>query len=392
MNFTDKVLYFEDLLIEPTMRASFAKRNVQSHSDFINDEFMSTQGSAVPSKPDTVSTDRPAFVNAGRWVWLCPGCNTGHILALGQGHAICNYCYTPEWVNIVWPSKEDQLAVDTLLAELPGQRLHAPLRNWSWDWTVERLQAIIVDAKAKIKAGTFNYRSLSIGSERVWAAGELLTASNFNTYISEIEKDLAGRNGIVEYENGLKLNATSPTQRYVDFTPGNAPISPSNGMVYHDSAAGYTRTRMAGAWHDWITRDDLANKINSQTLRIDRIIDDVEVTIPSGNRAVLVPDSTEWVHYDLVRFKARESADNTQTNISGFLLRQFIESLLPEDVGSSVLDTDKKRGIQVDRYDSNGVHRLYLGRTAGNGLLLLRTSGYDRSPQFTTMGARWQVG
>ena len=84
----------------------------------------------------------------------------------------------------------NQESIEEELLRQPGRRLFAPIRNWRPGWEVAYLQGRTQRANEAIAAGNPFPRSLSIGATRVWAGGEVLTASNKNTFESDVMDDL----------------------------------------------------------------------------------------------------------------------------------------------------------------------------------------------------------
>ena len=96
-------------------------------------------------------------------------------------------------------------SIEEELLRQPGRRVFAPLRNWKPGWTVAYLQGRTEKANAAIAKGNLFPRSLSIGATRAWAGGEVLTASNKNTFESAVMDDLAGRNGRTDQEDAMRI-------------------------------------------------------------------------------------------------------------------------------------------------------------------------------------------
>ena len=150
-------------------------------------------------------TPAPAIVNHGRWLWQCPACLTAvQICADQNGAALplyCPACFGQGFVQPTFPP--DRAAIEEELMRQPGYRWNAPFRNWEPGWSLAYLQARTAAAQAQLDAGATYVRAASIGTPRTWSVGEVLTAANMNTYIREIQKDLIGTNGPVEFLSAL---------------------------------------------------------------------------------------------------------------------------------------------------------------------------------------------
>ena len=72
-------------------------------------------------------------------------------------------------------------------------------------------------------------RAASIGTPRTWSVGEVLTAANMNTYIREIQRDLIGTNGPIEFLNALVAASLTTAER-------NA-LTAQAGMLLYNSTA-----------------------------------------------------------------------------------------------------------------------------------------------------------
>ena len=74
----------------------------------------------------------------------------------------------------------------------------------------------------------------------LWAVGEILTASNMNTYISNILDDLKGTNGPIEYTDAIVVDSLTPTERDA--------LTAVNGMVIYNSTLSVFQRYENGAW------------------------------------------------------------------------------------------------------------------------------------------------
>ena len=130
--------------------------------------------------------------------------------------------------------------IEAELLKQPGHRGFAPVRNWRPGWTIEYLEERTARANGLIAAGVNFVRALSIGTPRLWSVGEILTASNMNTYISDILDDLKGTNGPIEYTDAIVIDSLTTTAR-------NA-LTATNGMVIYNSTLNVFQRYENGAW------------------------------------------------------------------------------------------------------------------------------------------------
>ena len=160
--------------------------------------------------------ERPAavaFVNHGRWLWLCPGCLTAvQVCESGDGAALvcCPACFGQEFVQPVFP--QERVEIEEELLRQPGYRWNAPFRNWDPGWSLAYLQERTAKAQAQIDRGETFVRAASVGTPRTWAVGEVLSAANMNTFVREIQKDLIGTNGAIELLHGVRPGSFSTAQ------------------------------------------------------------------------------------------------------------------------------------------------------------------------------------
>ena len=204
--------------------------------------------------PASISTSVDAFVNAGRWLWMCVACNSAITAEAGQP-SICVECATQGWVNVVFPSNREE--VEAELLKQPGHRAHAPIRQWRPGWGMSVLEDRTAKAQESLDAGVPFPTSLSIGATRVWSVGEILTAANKNTYERTVLEDLAGRNGPVEYEGAIVIDSLTTTERNAITLTGTGGLSASgNGLVIYNSTKAVFERYENGAWREFT---DLAN-------------------------------------------------------------------------------------------------------------------------------------
>ena len=114
------------------------------------------------------------------------------------------------WHKIVWPA--EKVTIEAELLKQPGHPGFAPIREWRKDMGMDALKArtsmAIMKAAQMTERGEYPHiRSLSIGTPRVWAVGEVLTAANMNTFISDILDDLRGENGDIEFTDDITFES-----------------------------------------------------------------------------------------------------------------------------------------------------------------------------------------
>ena len=177
------------------------------------------------------------FINVGRWIWMCQVCG-GAVPVEPEEPVICYQCGTGGWKMPKFPINKE--SIEEELLRQPGRRVFAPLRNWKPGWTVAYLQGRTEKANAAIAAGNPFPRSLSIGATRAWAGGEVLTASNKNTFESAVMDDTAGRNGPTEFENAIQPASFTTAQR-------NA-LTAANGQILYNSGDDELQARVNGVW------------------------------------------------------------------------------------------------------------------------------------------------
>ena len=177
------------------------------------------QGAPAPAVPAGETPVWSAVVNAGRWTTRCPACRGGLIVSPADPVVICPLCPSP-WATVEFPPERAEL--EQLLLQLPGRRLGAPTRNWVPGQTPDDIRALVERAERLVKAGADPtlLRALSVGATRNWVVGEILTAANENTYVSDILDDLAGRNGVIELEDSVTIASGSAGDRYLRVPSG----------------------------------------------------------------------------------------------------------------------------------------------------------------------------
>ena len=246
----DKIIQHSHYKEDPLPRLEFSNLG---YSAWLTKMHQIYQGEDPPEVPASISTSVDAFVNAGRWLWMCVACNSAITAEAGQP-SICVECATQGWVNVVFPSNREE--VETELLKQPGHRAHAPIRQWHPSWTMDKLEDRTTRAQASVNAGEPFPTSLSIGATRVWSVGEILTAANKNTYERTVLEDLAGRNGPVEYEDAIVIDSLTTTERDAITLTGTGGLGASgNGLVIYNSTKAVFERYESGAW---VSYTDLA--------------------------------------------------------------------------------------------------------------------------------------
>lgn len=217
-------------LFLPDQRPRELPRRAETYDQYLAEHYEDFIGSPIPAKPTGTLPTVEAVVNCGRWVWACD-CGGAQVVETGED-LICIHCGVNGWRSVVFPANRDE--IETELLRQPGHRLNAPVRHWQPGWTLEDLRVRTAKADALIHEGITNPRALSIGTTRVWVTGETLTAPNMNTYTSNILDDLAGRNGVIEFEDSLGVEDGSAGDRYILLPKGTTaqrPGSPAAGTL-----------------------------------------------------------------------------------------------------------------------------------------------------------------
>ena len=189
-------------MIESYESSSWHSRQVH----YINylKEIAFTQSVVLPPEPtedDDLLYETLPYINHARWMITCDYCGQ-HVWASKQILLyVCPHCTVSIWYKVVFSDNADE--IEQLLNQRPRIASLAPLLNWDASQTIAQLQ----EENELIAAKPDNQlaRSLSVGATHNWISGELLTAAQMNTFLTEILKDLIGRNGVVEIEHLFKL-------------------------------------------------------------------------------------------------------------------------------------------------------------------------------------------
>ena len=233
----DAILTYDEFIKDKPLVAPDAAGNYPTpHPDYtgyLAEHYMRNGHGQLPPTPTGKDNEQLAsvlaFVNEGRWVWQCPLCYAGGIVDPGS-LAICIECGSGgSWLRVEMPGDRD--AIDAELLRQPGHRHHAPVRDWIPGWNMDMLRERTGRANEIVKETGYTPRALSIGSVRIWIAGESLGASNMNTYISEVLKDLIGRNGEIALEAPLSL-ASAGAGGYLRLPAGTTAQQPQSPKHY----------------------------------------------------------------------------------------------------------------------------------------------------------------
>ena len=244
----DKILTYRDYQDEPFPRLN---NSHQDYDSWLRGMYELFQGEAAPDTPSERETSVKAYVNAGRWLWRCQGCNASipaddkpseSGLPAHYGHpSICPECATDGWVDVLFP--RTRRSIEAELLKQPGRRSNAPVRHWKLGWKIQELKDRTTKAKALLAAGHSTVRALSIGATRDWMVAEVLTAANMDTYVSDLIEDLAGRNGPVEFEDAIVIDSLTTTER-------NA-LTVANGMLIYNMTKSLFERYENGAWREF---------------------------------------------------------------------------------------------------------------------------------------------
>ena len=246
----DKIIQHSHYKEDPLPRLEFSNLG---YSAWLTKMHQIYQGEDPPEVPASITTSVDAFINAGRWLWMCVACNSAITAEVGQP-SICVECATQGWVNVVFPSNRED--VETELLKQPGHRAHAPIRQWRPGWEISVLEDRTTRAQAAVDAGVLFPTSLSIGATRIWSVGEILTAANKNTYERNVLDDLSGDNGPIEYRGPIVIDSLTTTERNAITLTGTGGLGASgNGLVIYNSTKAVFERYENGAW---VSYNDLA--------------------------------------------------------------------------------------------------------------------------------------
>ena len=253
----DKILHFADHH-EETQRALDLPADVRTYREYLEHFYRFNHDEDLPDLPDEFpETKAVARINQGRWLWRCLACNAGMLLDKDDEYSICVRCGSNGWLEVEWP--DEKAAIEEELLKMTGdglgKRLAATVREWRPGWTLAYLEERAKKALELAKKGG-RVRALSIGARRIFTVGEILTADHMNTYVSDIEDDLAGANGPVEYEGAIVIDSLTTTERNAITLTGTGGLGASgNGLVIYNSTKAVFERYENGAW---VSYNDLA--------------------------------------------------------------------------------------------------------------------------------------
>ena len=193
-DYKDEVVVIEHIGIDDSYD-DYLLRNAHAYTGIKN----------LPAKNAVDFSQAYAFVDSGRWMWQCLACGAGIVVDIDResgmvSPSICPACLYQGWVEVIIPP--NRVEIEKELLQQPGHRSKTYFRNWEFGWDMDHLRYRTSRAKEQVKSGIPNPRGASIGATRLWSVGEVLTASNKNTFERQVLRDLAGRNGpIGPYES-----------------------------------------------------------------------------------------------------------------------------------------------------------------------------------------------
>ena len=210
----DTIYTYRDFLEERPSKLELPKRTGRrtTYRQWLEYQYRLFHDESLPAAGGS-SQAAPVFVNHGRWLWECPGCLTAVQVSEAGGVVdlcCCPACFGQAFVQPVFPAERAEIEAE--LMRQPGYRWNAPFRNWEPGWSLAHLRERTAAAQAKLDAGATYVRSASIGTPRTWSVGEVLTAANMNNFVREIQKDLIGSNGPVEFTDGITPVGMTTTQ------------------------------------------------------------------------------------------------------------------------------------------------------------------------------------
>ena len=212
----DTILVYEDYKDDLVLLDSVRKG--ESYNDYLLRQAKIHMGvEELPTIPINLTSLVHALVDNGRWMWQCVACNIGVIVDMRKmsstaSPSLCPNCLYQGWIKVVVPKNRQE--IDDELLKQPGFRLKTAFRNWEPSWDMDYLVRRTGRAREQVESGIPNPRGASIGATRLWSVGEILTASNKNTFERGPIRDLAGRNGpIGPYESSIILFNATTAQR-----------------------------------------------------------------------------------------------------------------------------------------------------------------------------------
>ena len=249
----DTILHFADHH-EETKPVLEKPSGVRTYREYLEHHYGLNRDADLPDLPDDCPDAKAvARINQGRWLWLCAACNVGILLDKDDKYSICVRCGSNGWMEVEWP--ENKAEIETELLKMTGtglgKRLLATVREWRPGWTLAYLAERTKKALELAKKGG-RVRALSIGARRIFTVGEILTADHMNTYVSDIEDDLAGANGPVEFEGAIVIDSLTTTERNAITLTGTGGLAASgNGLVIYNSPKNVFERYENGAWREF---------------------------------------------------------------------------------------------------------------------------------------------
>ena len=248
----DAIYTYGDYGKDSRPRLQFPKRTGRrtTYGQWLTYQYGQHHDGAVPALGADIPL-APVIVNHGRWLWQCPGCLTAVQVSEAAGGAdvlFCPACFGQAFVQPVFPDARAEIEEELL--RQPGYRWNAPFRNWEPGWSLAHLRERTEKAQAQLDAGVTFVRAASIGTPRTWSVGEVLTASNMNTFVREIQRDLIGINGPIELRNALVADSMTTAER-------NA-LTAQAGMLLYNSTLNRVEQYEDSAWHSTLRHHNLA--------------------------------------------------------------------------------------------------------------------------------------
>ena len=273
----DKILTYTDYLEEP--RKVLRTPRTYTYEQFLGFLRADAHGEELPPLVEPLSSI-PAYVDKGRWVWVCGGdCGGTSIIVDNKAASICPECVAPEWVRPSFPTNRAE--IESYLLRMPGYRLRSPVRDWRLWWPISKLQGRLRRANELRQQRIDPITALSIPSSRDWVAGETATAPLFRQYITEIQRALSGESGVIQLENSLEI-ANGSGSNYFGLPGGDdtqRPGMPFRGMVRFNTTTNSYEFWNGTRWVDWIS----ATAVTFANLMANGDIGTAADQVPTGN-------------------------------------------------------------------------------------------------------------
>ena len=244
----DTILFFEDYMEDPESVRIDNILSGESYESYLSRLLFVNYGTRdLPTLDEGSALVVHPLVDSGRWMWECQACGNGMIFSKpdnkeNSSYSLCAACLYQGWVKVMMP--EDWDVIEEELLEQPGFRTNTAFRQWEPHWSIEHLRERTRRAREQIASGIAVPRSASIGSTRLWSVGEVVTANKKNTHERQVMRDLAGRNGPIEYENAIRLWNATMAQR--DGLTGE------DGMMVYNTSEGTFDGYGGAAWSPFL--------------------------------------------------------------------------------------------------------------------------------------------